>query len=37
MLTDAQIIERIKTLKKAYPNYFLDAKNFIKEVTERLK
>ncbi|MCR8690590.1 MULTISPECIES: RelA/SpoT domain-containing protein [Campylobacter] len=30
-------IDSIKKLKKAYPNYFLDAKNFIKEVTERLK
>lgn len=30
-------IDSIKKLKKAYPNYYLDAKNFIKEVTERLK
>ena len=30
-------IDSIKKLKKAYPNYFLDAKNFIKEVTERTK
>lgn len=30
-------IDSIKELKKAYPNYYLDAKNFIKEVTERLK
>lgn len=30
-------IDSIKKLKKAYPNYFLDAKNFIKEITERLK
>ncbi|PPB53653.1 RelA/SpoT domain-containing protein [Campylobacter hyointestinalis] len=30
-------IDSIKKLKKAYPNYFLDAKNFIKEVTERSK
>lgn len=30
-------IDSIKKLKKAYPNYFLDAKNFIKEVTERIK
>lgn len=30
-------IDSIKKLKKAYPNYYLDAKNFIKEVTERTK
>ncbi|MBR8466212.1 RelA/SpoT domain-containing protein [Campylobacter sp. faydin G-140] len=30
-------VDSVKKLKKAYPNYFLDAKNFIKEVTERLK
>lgn len=30
-------VDSVKKLKKAYPNYFLDAKNFIKEVSERLK
>ena len=30
-------IDDIKKLKKAYPNYFLNAKNFIKEVRDRAK
>lgn len=30
-------IDSVKKLKKAYPNYFLDAKNFIDEVRKRLK
>lgn len=30
-------VDSVKKLKKAYPNYFLDAKNFIKEVRERIK
>lgn len=29
-------IDSVKKLKKAYPNYFLDAKNFIDEVSKRL-
>ena len=29
-------VDDIKKLKKAYPNYFLNAKNFIKEVRDRL-
>lgn len=30
-------VDDIKKLKKAYPNYFLNAKNFIKEVRDRAK
>lgn len=30
-------VDSVKKLKKAYPNYFLDAKHFIKEVRERTK
>lgn len=30
-------VDSVKKLKKAYPNYFLDAKHFIKEVRERIK
>ncbi|ARR01859.1 RelA/SpoT domain-containing protein [Campylobacter vicugnae] len=30
-------VDSVKKLKRAYPNYFLDAKRFIKEVRERTK
>ncbi|AQW87188.1 RelA/SpoT domain-containing protein [Campylobacter pinnipediorum subsp. caledonicus] len=30
-------VDSIKKLKKAYPNYFMDAKSFIKEVKQRAK
>lgn len=30
-------VDSINKLRKAYPNYFLDAKNFIKEVEDRIK
>ncbi|WP_180379391.1 RelA/SpoT domain-containing protein [Campylobacter porcelli] len=30
-------VDSVKKLKRAYPNYFLDAKHFIKEVRERTK